>query len=356
MSALDQALIVRCCLLAILMLMRPLAAQAQTLHTGDAPTRDQLTAVISSVRAGKPPDAARITEAELIGFELLRAARYADALAVFRAILEAVPANRAALYGGALASFNLRRTDEALQLARAAVKPVTAGAASSAIDGGAASGAAKDWRVEALTLLGVILAVKGDNTGALKALTEAVALAPENFDAQLALGRARYGAGDPAGAAVAFRAAVRLKPNDASVRFFLATALEEAGDTDGALNAYRELLAARPESAEGRLGLGVLLVKLGGERTAEGIKELTRAIALNGDLYEARITLGRALVRAGQAQEALAHLQRAAALAPGNPEPHYQLALAYRRLGKTAEAEKENEIVKEIHAARRGKP
>lgn len=99
----------------------------------------------------------------------------------------------------------------------------------------------------------------------------------------------------------------------------------------------------------------MLLVKLGGQNTEDGISELSRAVALNGDLYEARITLGRTLVRSGRAAEAVEHLRRAAELAPPNPEPHYQLAIAYKRLGKITEAAEETEIVKRIHSTRRGK-
>src|SRR5436305_786165 len=99
---------------------------------------------------------------------------------------------------------------------------------------------------DALTWLAVVVAVRGDEAGALKLVEQAVRLAPENFDAQFALGRARFGAGDDAGAVAAFRAAVALRPADARARFFLATALERAGDTDGALDAYRELAASQP--------------------------------------------------------------------------------------------------------------
>ena len=257
------------------------------------------------------------------------------------------------MYGGALALFNLQQVAEAERLARAAFESARMASQATLTNQGSISEANRRAS-DALVLLGVILAVKGDSASALKAVEQAVGFAPDSFDAQFALGRARFGAGDPLGAALAFRNAVALKADDAKSRFFLATALEGAGDYEAALSAYRELLAIRPESADGHLGLGALLVKLGGERTDEGIRELLRAVNLNGDLYEARITLGRALLRKGQAQESVEHLQRAAALAPRNPEPHYQLALAYRRLGKTAEAARENAIVKEIHAARRG--
>lgn len=326
--------------------------RAQTLPDNSAQTSDQLSAVIEEVRA-KPLNNEKIARARDFGFGLLAASRYADAWAIFKAILDVSPQDGRAMYGGALALFNMRQVAEAERLARAAFE--SARAASQATQTNQSSISEANRRAsDALVLLGVILAVKGDAASALKAVEQSVVLAPDSFDAQFALGRARFGAGDPAGAARAFRDAVALKANDERARFFLATALEGAGDYEAALAAYRELLTIRPESADGHLGLGALLVKLGGERTDEGISELLRTVNLNGDLYEARITLGRALLRKGQPQESVEHLQRAAALAPLNPEPHYQLALAYRRLGKTAEAARENAIVKEIHAARRG--
>lgn len=339
-------------ILVALILFSPVFVQAQTPPAGSSQTTGQLANLVEQVRA-KPADPVKVASAVKVGFELLAAARYSDAWPIFEAVLEVAPHDERVLYGSALALFNLGEIKRAHQLARAAFEVASAASLNTAGDKDR-NNEARRRTADALVLLGVILAVEGDASGALKTVEQAVTLAPDNFDAQFALGRARYGAGDPTGAAKSFRAAVELRPGDARARFFLATALEGAGETEAALAAYRELLTLRPESADGHLGLGALLIKLGGERTDEGTKELMRAISLNGDLYEARITLGRALVRAGRAQEAVEHLERAAALAPGNPEPHYQLALAYRRLGKRAEAERENGIVKEIHAARRG--
>jgi tetratricopeptide (TPR) repeat protein len=347
-----------CCgaLPALLILFSTVIIRAQDRPPAPNQTPAEVAAVIEQLRA-RPVDAGKVLAADTTGYSLLASSRYTDAWAIFSAVLEAAPQDERALYGGALALFNLRRVEEAERLARAALD-VAARASQATVAATAARGAANAEAgrraSDALVLLGVILAVKGEGAGALKAVERAVALAPDSFDAQFALGRARYGAGDPTGAVAAFRAAVGLRSTDAQARFFLATALEGAADYVGALAAYRELLTLWPESAEGHLGLGALLVRLGGEKTEEGIKELVRAIALNGDLYEARITLGRALLRTGRAGESVEHLERAAALAPNNPEPHYQLAQAFRRLGRRAEADKENEIVKQIHAARRG--
>jgi Flp pilus assembly protein TadD len=108
--------------------------------------------------------------------------------------------------------------------------------------------------------------------------------------------------------------------------------------------------------AEGHLGLGVLLLKRSTKRE-EGIKELQLALQLDPNLYEARVTLGRALISMGRSDEAIEHLRRAAELAPDNPEPHYQLSLAYRRLGNKDQSAAESAIVKRIHNGRRsGKP
>jgi tetratricopeptide (TPR) repeat protein len=339
-------------ILAALILFSPLFAQAQTPPAGPSQTTGQVAKLVEQVRA-RPTDPARVEEALHAGYELLAAARYREAWPIFEAMLEVAPRDMRVLYGSALVHFNLGEIKRAEQLARAAFDSASAASVLTTAKGNAYPDARRR-AADALVLLGVVLAVEGDAGGALKTVEQAVALAPDNFDAQFALGRARYGAGDLVGAAKSFRAAVELRPDDARARFFLATALEGASQTGDALAAYRELLTLRPDSADGHLGLGALLVKLGGAQTDEGVKELLRAISLNGDLYEARMTLGRTLVRLGRAQEAVEHLERAARLAPGNPEAHYQLALAYRRLGKRAEAERENGIVKEIHAARRG--
>jgi len=188
----------------------------------------------------------------------------------------------------------------------------------------------------------------------LKSVERAVALAPEDFDAQFTLGRALYTVGDSAAAVRAFRAALALKPDDAQTMFYLATALESAGESDAALGAYRDLVKRKPQAADGHLGWGVLLIKRGGVDVEKGIEELKIAVGIDPNLYEAQVTLGRALLTQKLTRESVEHLRRAAELAPNNPEPHYQLALAYRRLGLDTKAAEESAIVKRIHELRRG--
>src|ERR1044071_509515 len=308
-------------------------------------TPAQVTQAIERVRSS-PVNENILNQALALGGALLREGRFAEAADLFNALADKRPQHPAVLYGAALATFNAGRTTQAEPLARRAVDAAL-GDAQTANAGGAGNESAAD----ALVLLAVVLAVRGDDVGALKSVEKAVRLAPNNFDAQLALGRALFGSGDDAGAARAFRAAIALRPKDASARFFLATALEHGGEIDAALATYRELIAQKPDAADGHLGLGVLLLKRG--ETVEGIRALQRALDINPNLYEARIPLGRPLVAQGRATEAVEPLRRAAELAPANPEPHYQLSIAYNRLGRKDEAAAESLIVKRIHESRR---
>jgi tetratricopeptide (TPR) repeat protein len=285
-----------------------------------------------------------------LGYALVAEGRYAQAAELFGALALKRPRDSSVVYGVALATFNAGRASDSMPLARRAADLALEAARSSSGD---AARALNSRAADAFVLLAVAQAVGGDDASALDSARSAAMLAPENFDAQFTLGRALYGAGDDAGASRAFRAAVALRPEDARALFFLATTLERSGDDSAALAAYRELVIKQPRAAEGHLGLGVLLVKRGGAETDEGLKELALALEIDPNLYEARVALGRVLLSKGRAADSIEHLRRAAALAPGNPEPHYQLSLAYRRLGRKDEAAAESEVVRRIHESRR---
>lgn len=310
-----------------------------------------VVAMLARLRAASADDQP-YADAIALGQKLLVAKRYGEAYELFTTFLDKWPRESAALYGAALAAFNLGHPAEAEPLARAAAENLNKNANGNA--NGIGPGLNERLRAaDALVLLAVVQGARGADTEALKTVQQAAAIAPEHFDAQFTLGRALFGVGDTAGAAQAFRAALKLRPDDARALFFLASALESGGDTDAALAAYRELARQQPQAAEGHLGLGVLLIKRGGADAEKGIEELRVAVRLDPKQYEAQVTLGRALLNQKLTDEAIAHLSRAAELAPGNPEPHYQLALAYRRLGQNEKAVAETAIVKQIHESRR---
>ena len=309
----------------------------------------QVSQLKERVRSPDADDAA-LTEAVALGQSLINEKRFAEASELFAAVLEKNPSHPIALYGAALTTFNLGKTAEAEPLARAAVT------ASTLADKTSITPAERMRAADALVLLAVVLAVRGDDPGALKSAQQAVTTAPDHFDAQFTLGRAFYTVSDMPQAVKAFRTAVLLNPSDQRALFFLGTTLERAGDLEGALKTYRQLVEKQPQAAQGHMGLGILLVRRGGAQAEEGVEELKRAIAIEPNLYEARVTLGRTLVARGRAQESIEHLQRAAELAPKNPEPQYQLSLAYRKLRRYDKAAEATAAVKRIHEARRASP
>ena len=129
--------------------------------------------------------------------------------------------------------------------------------------------------VEAHTLLGIVLASKGNaNAEAADALLQAIALNPNSFDAQFYLGRVQYALKDFAGAVKSLQVATRLDPRHTEAKFFLGTALESAGDTNAAMAEYQSLAKENPDSAW-QLGYGALLVKQG--KVAEAVDVLKRA-------------------------------------------------------------------------------
>lgn len=276
------------------------------------------------------------------GYSFLQTGKWSEAANIFARVLTKVPDDYVSLYGNGLALFNLGEITEA------------DGNISKAIDILSENNANDAVLADSLVLSAVISAARKNDGKAIEKLLKAVEIAPENFDANLTLGRAYFGNGNIISAVRFFRQAAVIQPNNLQAKFFLATALERNGDLQKALEQYRQVVKLNPNYAEGNLGLGVLLINLEGEKSVAGLNALQKAVSINGNLYEARITLGKTLVKLDQSERAVEHLQKAAELAPNNPEPHYQLALAYRKTGKKTEAAAEMKIVKKIHEARRG--
>jgi len=79
------------------------------------------------------------------------------------------------------------------------------------------------------------------------------------------------------------------------------------------------------------------------------IEHFARAAQLEPEFTESFIGLGKSLVSAGRAQEAVAPLENAVKLEPQNPNAHYQLSFAYRRLGREQQAQAELAAYKETH-------
>jgi len=116
---------------------------------------------------------------------------------------------------------------------------------------------------------------------------------------------------------------------------------------DDARREFEEELTIDPSNAAAEYELGEMARQA--RQWDLAIEHFARAAQLEPEFTESFIGLGKSLVSAGRAQEAVAPLENAVKLEPQNPNAHYQLSFAYRRLGREQQAQAELAAYKETH-------
>jgi tetratricopeptide (TPR) repeat protein len=114
-----------------------------------------------------------------------------------------------------------------------------------------------------------------------------------------------------------------------------ALALHRQGNLEDAARNYESVLAAEPAHVDALVHLGAL--RLGQGRPAESEALLRRAVAV-ADSAEVHANLAAALQALGRREDAVAHYQRAVALAPGMVDAQFGLAACLQALGRHADA------------------
>ena len=140
---------------------------------------------------------------------------------------------------------------------------------------------------------------------ALRELETAAKLNPDLPRLQYSLGIAYYSAHRHKEAITAFEAELRRRPRDFSTLYYLAYIHEAEGNLDAAKQRLDAALKLEPQSSEANLLLGKILVKQG--RVAEAVGPFEKAVASD----------------------------------PNDPLKHWQLARAYRQLGRQKDADRE---------------
>jgi tetratricopeptide (TPR) repeat protein len=148
---------------------------------------------------------------------------------------------------------------------------------------------------------------QGLHDAALREYKRVLELAPRRPGIHFRIGRAllaRGGAGDEGEARAAFEEELRVDPTDANAAYELAEMHRKAGDLEKARELFDRALTHYPAFGDARVGLG------------------------------------RTLVALGQPDQALPHLEAATKEDATSEVAWYQLAQAFRALGRTAEQEK----------------
>jgi tetratricopeptide (TPR) repeat protein len=159
----------------------------------------------------------------------------------------------------------------------------------------------------ALAVLADLAAAGGDQPGSVALWQRFVASSPRDRDARAQLARLLKAQGDPAGARDQWRAALAIR-EDADALAALADASRAAGDRTGEQRALERLGAIDPGGAEWRR---IAEIRLSASDFDGAEKALRRALAREPKDQKLRASLGRTVLLAGRAQEALEVLRAA---------------------------------------------
>ena len=148
-----------------------------------------------------------------------------------------------------------------------------------------------------------------------------------------------------------YRKILEMNPRTTGIHYRLGGALLSGPRGPTTLEEARREFAAEleldPEDAGAEYELGEMARQA--RQWPEAIQHFSRAIQLDPQFVAAHIGLGKSLVSAGQAPQAVAPLESAVKLAPDDPVARYQLAFAYRRVGRDSDAEKELAAYRRLH-------
>jgi FimV-like protein len=143
-----------------------------------------------------------------------------------------------------------------------------------------------------------------------------------------------------------YQECLQLNQRSVSARLALARVYEEMGQTESARAALAEVLKLSPKNAEAEAQLGRLAFEAGHEEEASSL--IKRALAhdpndLLANEYHARLQL-----HDGQLSEARQTLERLVQLDPQSSRLHLLLGRVLARLNRSAEAEREFELSKDL--------
>ena len=154
----------------------------------------------------------------------------------------------------------------------------------------------------------------------------------------LALYRLMLARGDAEGAATVLDEAIEAAPQSATLQWTRAGALERAGDVEGAIAIYEALYERDSDAPVIANNLASLL-----STHRDDPESLERAAVISrrlrgSDVPQFQDTYGWIALRRGDVEEALAHLEPAAAGMPGDPRVQHHYGLALAAAGRDEEA------------------
>lgn len=185
---------------------------------------------------------------------------------------------------------------------------------------------------EALLALADLQRTQGDLEAARKSYERAAAAAPQNPAPQLGLGLTLDAMKQPEPARAALREALRLDPTDPQLQFELG----QRSDGARAIVLLRSAVTGRPDWPAAKLELARAQLRSGDADSAE--RALQALLRHDGNNAAARAEHGAALLQLNRPREAELELRKAVELVPNDYDASFTLARLYERTGRPDDA------------------
>ena len=186
-----------------------------------------------------------------------------------------------------------------------------------------------------------------------EALVDRILRNGESAEAHLMLGSAKMDVADFAGARDEFDKAVALNPNLPEVHGLYAQSLRVTGDPDGAAREFKAEFAVAPYDYNSNLQVGSMLRQ--NQHYDEARPYLLRALKTRPGDAPTRYQLATIALSEGKVEEARRELELIVKELPQFTEAHVSLSIAYFRLKRPDDANRERDIVAKLTAESQAK-
>ncbi|HEX4380982.1 MAG TPA: tetratricopeptide repeat protein, partial [Candidatus Acidoferrum sp.] len=170
-------------------------------------------------------------------------------------------------------------------------------------------------------------------------------------ETQLLIGQLWIEIGDYARSVAALHRLLQNDPHFVKAHYFAGQADVRWEHWADAIAEFQAELAIAPDDADAKYNMG--FVYLQQSKVDEAARLFAEVIAAQPDHANAQYQMGKILLDRGDLQGAVEHLEIATRLSPQSDYMHYQLQAAYRKESRTADADRELEVYKELKERQR---
>jgi cytochrome c-type biogenesis protein CcmH/NrfG len=149
-----------------------------------------------------------------------------------------------------------------------------------------------------------------------------------------------------------YHKALGIDPSQARTHFLLGLTLIRQGKPADAVLELRTALKMQPSDVESKYHLAFALLQI--EQKPEARQLLQEVLQQDDKYFDAYYQLGKLQLEQGETKLAISNLEASSMLSPLSEYVHYQLAMAYRRDGRPADAEREMQLYQDLKSHRRG--